>query len=311
MQFARADLRDDLARLRASRVAPDRAVGDNFLFEERVCDERCAEFEGSDLSTGTLTSLQAFYFAAWVQGVRRDHVPTTFAAINQDALYRADIEPNQKIVRLECVDDVLRSSKRTFAELAQALQPRHRDENLIAHIVDYFALYPGARPAFVAFKSEVDQDLRQPDWLMRLRNRRGLGHYDPAPGQRQAFALMEYLAKDVNAEWQPLRARGAERPFAFPTVLDGKGVSPYSLPSPRNLPSSFAVDLSGPETKPIREMLHVRITYRPHHLVRVGELVGPLPPVKLAVARDGHLDRLRRQSGRVDFGAVMNGEVDE
>ena len=297
MQFARADLRDDLARLRASRVAADRAIGDNFLFEERVCNDRRTDFEDADDSLGSLIGSQAFYFAVRVQGARRDHVPATFVAINQDALYLADIEPNQKIVRLECLDDILRSTKCAVAELAQALEPGHRDDDLVAHIVDQFALYPGARPAFMAFKSEVDADLRQADWLMRLRSRMGLGHYDPAPGQRQAFGLMEYLVKDVIAEWQPLESRGAVRPFAYPTVLDSR-------------PSCYFF-LDGPGRNPIREMLHIRITYRPHHLVRVGELVGSLPAVKLVAARDGHLERLRKDSGRADFGAVMNGEVDE
>jgi hypothetical protein len=310
MQFARTDLRDDLARLRASRFAPDRAVGDNFLFEERICDTRRARFENFDGSIRSLVGLQASYFAVRVQAARRDHVPDTFTAVNQDALYLAEIEPNQKIVRLESLDDTLRSTKVTFAELALAVPAGHRDDDLVTHVVEQFALYPGARPAFMAFRPEVDADLRQADWLTRLRNRMGLGHYAPASGQRQAFGLMEYLVKDVIAEWQPLETRGAARPFAFPTVLDSR-LSSYFFPSPRDLPSSFAVDLDEPGRNPIREMLHVRITYRSHHLVRVGELVGPLPPVRLAAARDGHLERLRRDSGRADFGAMMNGEVDE
>ena len=308
MQFSRSDLADDLRRLRASRLAPDRAVGDNLQFEERVCTTRRDNFENADGTISSLIDLQALYFAVAVQGTRRDHVPATFAAANEDALYRPDLEPNQKIVRLECLDDILRGTNRTFAELVNAREPATRDEDLVAHIVDQFALYPGARPAFVAFKSEV---AGAADWLMRLRNRMGLGHYQPAPGQRQAFGLMEYLVKDVIAEWHPLEPRGAVRPFAFPTVLDGKGVSSYFFPSPRNLPSSFAVDLNGPGRDPIREMLHVRITYKMHHLTRVGELVGPLPPIKLAAARDAHLERLRRDSGRGNFGGAMTGEVDE
>lgn len=311
MQFSRSDLADDLRRLRASRSAPDRAIGDNLQFEERVCDARRDDFENAGGTISSLIDLQALHFAVAVQGTRRDHIPATFAAANEDALYRPDLEPNQKIVRLECLDDVLGGTKRTFAELAKALGPATRDEDLVAHIVEQFGLYPGARPAFVAFTSEVDSDVRALDWLMRLRNRMGLGHYQPAPGQRQAFGLMEYLVKDVIAEWRPLEPRGAVRPFAFPTVLDGRAVSPYFFPSPRNLPSSFAIDLDSPGRDPIREMLHVRITYKMHHLIRVGELVGPLPPIKLAAARDAHLGRLRSDSGRGDFGGAMTGEVDE
>jgi hypothetical protein len=246
-----------------------------------------------------------------VQGTRRMHVPVTFTATNQDALYLSEIEPNQKIVRVECLDDILAGIKLIYSEIAPFIEPPDRDDNLVAHLVEQFELYPGARPAFVAFKSEVKTDLAAPNWLVRLRNRMGLGHYAPAPGQRQAFGLMEYPVSDVIAEWQPLEARGAVRPFANPTVLDGKGVSPYFFPSPRNLASSFAVDLDAPGRTPIREMLHVRLTYRPHHLIRVGELVGPLPPVKLSAARDAHLAMLRNDSGRHDFGATMMGEVDE
>lgn len=311
MQFSRPDLRGDLVRLRASRSAPDRAVGDNFAFEERVGDARRADFENTDASISSLVGLQARYFAVAVQGSRRDHVPVTFTANNREALYPTDIEPNQKIVRLECLDDILRGARRTISELAQAMDPATRDESLVSHIVDQFALYPGARPAYVAFKSEVKADLAEADWLLRLRNRMGLGHYDPAAGQRQAFGLMEYLVKDVLSEWQPLAARGAERAFAYPTVLDGRTVSPYFFPSPHELASSFAVDLGSPGRDTIREMLHVRITYRPHHLVRVGELVGPLPPIGLAAARDAHLAMLRNHAGRADFGAPMSGEVDE
>ena len=121
---------------------------------------------------------------------------------------------------------------------------------------------------------------------------------------------MEYLVKDVIAEWGPLEARGAQRPFAFPTVLESQG-NPYFFPSPHELASSFAVDLGGPGNDPIREMLHIRITYMADHLVKVGELVGPLPGVLLGSVRDGHLERLRSDAGRADFGTPMNGDVDE
>jgi hypothetical protein len=49
----------------------------------------------------------------------------------------------------------------------------------------------------------------------------------------------------------------------------------------------------------------------PDHLVKVGELVGPLPAVRVAATRDIHLERLRSDAKRADFGAPMSGEVDE
>jgi hypothetical protein len=220
------------------------------------------------------------------------------------------LEANQKIVRVECIDGALNNIRRDFADIEQAVKAGQRDNDLIAQLVDQFALHRGARPTFVAFKSEVASDLGEADWLLRLRNRLGLGHYSPRPGQRQRFALMEYLVKHVVAEWRPLEARGAQRAFAFPTVLESQG-SPHFFPSPRELPSSFTVDLGGAGKPSIREMLHVRITYMADHLVKVGELVGPLAPFQLGSVRDSHMEQLRRDSGRADFGASMSSDVDE
>jgi hypothetical protein len=309
MDFLRADLQADLAQVRSSRSAPDRAVGDNFAFEERVCDARRDAFE-ADGPTNQLLTLLVDHFRLRVQGALRIHVPVTFTSINKDAIYWPDIEANQKVVKLECIDDALKKIGRNYADIEEATRPSQRDNDLITQLLDQWQLYPGARPAFIAFKSEVAPDLGAPDWLLRLRNRLGLGHYTPAAGQPQRFALMEYLVKDVIAEWRPLEARGAQRPFAFPTVLESRR-NPYFFPSPHEIASSFAVDLGGPGNDPIREMLHIRITYLPDHLVKVGELIGPLPPVRLGATRDGHLERLRRDAGRADFGAPMSGEVDE
>jgi hypothetical protein len=254
--------------------------------------------------------LLADHFRLGVQGALRSHIPVTFTSVNEGAIYRPVIEANQKVVKLECIDDALKKIGRNFSDLQEATTPGRRDTGLITQLLDQWQLYPGARPSFIVFKSEVASDLNEAVWLLRLRNRLGLGHYDPAPGQRQSFALMEYLVRDVITEWRPLEVRGAQRPFAFPTVLESQG-GPYFFPSPHELASSFAVDLGGPGKASIREMLHIRITYMPDHLVMVGELVGPLPPVQPGSVRDGHLERLRRDAGRADFGSVMSGEVDE
>ena len=244
MEFLRTDLQADLARLRSSRSAPDRAIGDNLAFEERVCDARRSAFEADGPTTTELLTLLADHFRLRVQGALRSHIPVTFTSINEYAIYKPDIEANQKVVQLECIDDALRKIDRSFSDIEEATRPGRRDNDLITQLLDQWQLYPGARPAFIAFKSEVASDLGAPDWLLRLRNRLGLGHYAPATGQRQRFALMEYLVKDVIAEWRPLEARGAQRGFAFPTVLESQG-SPHFFPSPRGLPSSFTVDLGG------------------------------------------------------------------
>ncbi len=312
MKFDHKELQNDLNAMRLSRLAPERAVGDNFLFEERVSDIREKYFEDFDPTATKLSTLQSRHFRLAVQGARRSHVPTTFQTGNALALYRPDIEPNQKLVRLERIDDILMGAGQDYAALQTALSPRSRDDALISTIVDQWKIFPGARPSFVAFKSELQDDLTKSDWLIRLRERLGLGHFAPAPGEKQSFALMEYKVKDVLDDWEALKSRGAERPFAFPTVLEAPG-SPHYFPAPTGSAGGFTIDLSETDRSraSIRELLHIRLNYRLEHLVRVGQLVGPLPELKLSAARDAHLDKLRRQSGRADFGTHMAGEVDE
>ena len=300
MRFSRANLEADAAQLRASGEASQHAIGDNFDFEERVGAARLAGFE-RDAAGKDLLSAHDWHVKTRVQGARREHVPVTFTLDNKTALWLSDVEPNQKIVRLECIDDQLSGISRPFEDIEEAVYSR--DEALIQHLLDEWRNFAGARPTFVAFRSEVETDLRQGDWLLRLRNRLGLGHYDPMPGQRMSFALMEYRAEDVLAEFARLRARGAERAFAMPTVLDSRP-SAFFFPSPSELSSGFAADLGETPGPMIRELLHVRLTYRPQHLVRVGQLVGPLPPVPLAKVRDRHLDTVRNDAGRPGFGST-------
>jgi hypothetical protein len=53
------------------------------------------------------------------------------------------------------------------------------------------------------------------------------------------------------------------------------------------------------------ELLHVRLTYRRHHLSRLGEIRRPPEPVALPRLRNHHLTALRLASGRDDFGEEM------
>jgi hypothetical protein len=88
MELLRADLQADLAHLRSSRSAPDRAVGDNFAFEERVCGARRDAFEADGPTTNQLLTLLADHFRLQVQGALRSHIPVTFTSINEDAIYK-------------------------------------------------------------------------------------------------------------------------------------------------------------------------------------------------------------------------------
>lgn len=168
MRLTRLDYADDLARLRASRRAEQRALGDNFLFEENVGSDRQADFEGVSVTGPGLRAGAADYFFTTVQGVRRGHTPTTFSPVNGPALLPAGIEPVRKIVRLECIDDALSRMAVTLRAGEAAMAASPREASVLDPLIRVLNQYPGARPAFACFKAEVAADLREPDWLIRL-----------------------------------------------------------------------------------------------------------------------------------------------
>jgi hypothetical protein len=312
MRFTRRDHTDDLARLRTDRHPPKRAIGDNFAFEENVGSDRLADFECFVATAPGLVPIAAEYFFVSVQGLRRDHLPSTFAPANASALMRADIEPTQRIVRIERLDDILSrggTASRAeidadFARLHDAVATRPMDRSVVDPMIRALNLYPGARPSFACFKAEVAADLATTDWLPPLHGRLGLGHHALAAGEFGHFALMQYTVADV------LSQANVVQPFAIPTVLEARN-SEYFFPAPVGQGIGYAVDLDPTAGRDwIREFLHIRLTYSPDHLARVARLTGPTPDLGLAAVRDAHLTRVRARCTRPDYGAPMSGEVD-
>lgn len=300
MRLTRPDYVIDLARLRSSRKSDLRAAGDNFLFEENAGSDRQTDFEAFATTAPGLRGGAAQYFHAKIEGRRRTHIPTTFQPMNAIALLPEGIEPVQKIVRLECIDDPMSAQPLGFDAIAAAIVG---DRAAIAPLIREMNQYPGARPAFACFKAEVAADLREPNWAVRLMIRLGLGHYALAPGPRH-YALMEYTVREV------MKQATVAHPFAVPTVLESRG-SEYFYPAPAGTGYGYTVDLADMSpSSPVREFLHIRLDYRPEHLVRVARVTGPATDVDLAAVRDGHLASMRAKCGRPDYGAPMSGEVD-
>lgn len=54
------------------------------------------------------------------------------------------------------------------------------------------------------------------------------------------------------------------------------------------------------------ELLHVRLTYRAEHIIRLGEISLAPAPLALARLRNHHLMALHLASGRDDFGEDMS-----
>ncbi|MDF3063864.1 MAG: hypothetical protein K0S06_3973 [Microvirga sp.] len=302
MLLTRSDFVASLNALRASTDSEERAIGENFSFEENVSDVRRDDFEAYP-GSADLREAADGYFRGSVQGIVRGHIPSTFVpSLNDIALLPPTVEPTQKIVRLERIDALISSEPDLgFARLSAALLARPRDDDTLTAFVNLFAIFPGERPAFVAFKAELEPDLKEQDWLTRVIDRIGLYHYFPIEdGQTYSFALMEYTAAEVFSHARP---KGLNRPFALATVLECRN-NPAFFPVPRGAASGFTVDLSPgpPPSSTVREVLHVRLDYGKQHVLRFGQLPGPAAKPDLAGSRARHLAGLRAATGRDDFG---------
>lgn len=300
MKFFRAELKDSAIKLASSSDAVFCATGSNFLIEENVSEKRQKQFEAYGKKETDVREVANAYFMASVQGMRRNHRSSTFDEnLNSTALLPHTIEANQKIIRLERIDSLFSKDKAfDYQRVNEAFEKN--DKDTLQGFVELFEQYGGERPSFVAFKSELEEDLAENNWLELLIDRLGLyHHYTSAPGQTHSFMLMEYLAKEVLEQAKP---RNIRQPFALATVLECQD-NPAFFPVPQNSPHGFAVDLRAriPQPPCVRELLHIRFRYNASHVCRLGQWTGTaIPDIKECRIR--HREHLRVATERMNFG---------
>jgi hypothetical protein len=281
------------------RTAPEaepRAEADNLWFEERVSGARQAAFEtraAGAADAATLRRRQVDYVKDAVQITGQD--PHTFQA----AFAPADLGAlaRQPIIRLESLREPLKTAGLSFTQLSQALTIR--DQAVLTKFLTQWNNDRDWRPAFAAFRDEVEDDLAAPDWALRLRTRLGLAHYDTGKGPLPV-ALMQYDAIEVR---KVATARGLACAFTAPTAVDS-GPWPWFFPAPpelvcgRSMPLEPVMD----DSLLVAEVLHARIDYRPEHLIAVAEITQPLGALDVRALRNHHLLAVRIASDRDDFG---------
>lgn len=300
MHFAHAQLQTALVDWRAFTDVTERSRADNIWFEQRVSAARQNAFEQETVGAADAEALkraQADYCNEFVK-VDEGDVPHTF----DGALAPADlgaIDEMQKIVRIESLVRPLEKHDIEFVRLQEALA------NEESAVVDGFlgawnnSNIRDGRPAFAAFKDELQDDLAEPDWPTRLRDRLGLAHYDCRDGAIP-IALMEYSVAEVRAVAANFAGASA---FTAPTVFD-TDPWPYFFPAPPELPCGRTMALYEvqDDNELLAEILHFRIAYRREHLVRLDEIRTPPNPFDLRGLRNHHLLALQIASGREDFG---------
>lgn len=311
-------LLDDLAK---NGDAVSIAYAHNYLFEERIAADRQRAYE--DDFAPARTDLKAWkeshngrycYSKIMMAG---NQTPETFSEINR-AAFLTGLEESQHVVRLECLDGVLKGSGLTLAELAEHLEIwRERKkpsddkvtvEDAKAVLEDFCQKWNNERdnrPMFAAFYDEIKEDIEAPDWTSRVRDRLGLSHYDVLyPEKNIPVALMLYPVSKI---LKGLKKEEKERAFAVPTVLDGD-LNTHFFPTPASANYGRTLDLEPDPNceRLVSEILHRRIDYAPDHFLKFGEISTPIPPhargKALAALRNQHLFCLRYETGMEGFG---------
>jgi hypothetical protein len=301
MRFNDPILQSALEAWRRDPDVRERACADNTQFEERVSAVRLAAFEDlvatHPAAPATLTDQQSWYWKAFVRVGYP--VPDTFLSELEPARLGPDgLDPFQPILRLEDLSTPLDDAGLTFADLQAALATAQND--VVQKFLDEWNRNRDFRPAFAAWEDQLLDEVSAPDWPDRLRDRMGLGHYNPAAGTSVPVALMRYTVHDIETE---ATAMGLRHAFAAPTVLD-TGPWPYFFPAPAELPYGRAMPLIvlTDHNQLLAEMLHTRLTYRRGHLLKIGEIRQPLGAPDLKALRNSHLMALQLASDRYDFG---------
>jgi hypothetical protein len=130
---------------------------------------------------------------------------------------------------------------RAFEEVKAQIEAAQRGNaaarDFLQGLCDAWNMLRDKRPAYVTTEIQVEDTLADgvDHWAVQLRNRLGLGHYDPGrAGRPVEILLMRYTVAEVIAE-----LAGQGHP-AIPTVLDGD-INPFFFPSPRPGPGATEV----------------------------------------------------------------------
>jgi hypothetical protein len=163
------------------------------------------------------------------------------------------------------------------------------------------------RPRFAAFAQEMQDEIDDPNWAERLRDRLGLAHLPPPSNAFGPYpvVLMRYKVGEVADR---AAHAGADHALALPTALDAE---PYEIfhPAPKSDTYGRTLNLAGCGDECDRlasEVLHLRLDYKPSHIWKVGAITtrADTSPERVAQMRREHLFCLQYLSGNGDFGKL-------
>lgn len=314
-----------LFQLSRSPSVVEAAIADNCRFDERISAERWQAFAKKLPDPTHIANFGDWQEASKLYYEKRVTVPSltvpdTFMPMNQ-GVWLKDLGPNQTLVRLESLEWPLKEIWNVpqkkwdeyLKQLTNQLNARDSDSRkAVEQQLDDWNKARDNRPGFAAFLDEVKSEAEATNWPDQLRDRLGLGHYNPSSTQPIPVALMRYSLDEV---LQNQKRLGWPAALALPTALDG-GMHQFFFPVPKGHPYGATLHLAADRGDSLTaEILHARLDYQAKHLWKLGWIRAPhrYPEEKassaapLRQARDLHLLALRVESGREDFGEDMEG----
>lgn len=302
MQFNNVTLQNCVDALRSRMTQEERATADNYIFEEAVSAERTATFEvfvGDVASDQALLDRHVDYIKDNLE--IDEETPDTFR-LDLCPSAKIKLDEAQDLVRVEGLRGPLeeffgfRASEgvdhllKCYKDIREAWSDPSPDSNaLLDKFLKTWNARRDERPSFSTFLDSLRDDAEHVDWQHRLRDRLGLAHYEPQPGNPIPVALMVYSVREVAAV-----ARADAAPFACPTVLDSKPW-PYYFPAPEVIPYGRAMALrtDGDEDSLQPEILHTRIEYKRSHIRALALIDRQWGPKELRNLRNHHLLKIR------------------
>ncbi len=261
-----------------------RFIAQNFILEERLQNER--EQVYSETIKNKNNKSENWEFAHYNYLHKKIYIqqnnkklPETFTDTNKINLLNK-IDKNQYLVRLESLNDAI--SLTDFKEEEAALRDilkkvseqnkppsQNNGDKTLQDFLDSWNLKRDKRPIFAGFWGEIKDifENKEVDWANQLRDRLGLGHYDPEKGETIPVLLLRYRVSDVSDDQKNNR-------FSIPTVLDS-GFSEFFFPTSLSSEEGQTLNLSvKTESKYYfnKEILHSFIEYKDTHIYRIGEI---------------------------------------
>ncbi|MBU2431978.1 MAG: hypothetical protein KKH99_14890 [Proteobacteria bacterium] len=279
----------------------ERSIAENLILEERLTEAREDSYAGYITSPQDLGDWE-FEHEKYVSGkitlLHGQGTPETFTDLNNPNLL-PQIDQDQFLVRVENLAELAKRARGDvdIAPIVDDLKKLIEDPtdhaaiDVVEEFLSDYNRNRDLRPIFVGFWGEVKDLLDENDdrWANKLRDRLGLGHYDPMEGGAIPVLLLRYRIADVVAV-QPDELNFA----AIPTVLDSS-MSSFFCPTPQAWAEGQTLNLTpGPESDYVFncEILHRYIKYKASYVYRFGWITES--PGKTCVeARRIHLEYLK------------------